>query len=412
MRTLAVNELKPGMVLAKEARDRNGRLLLGEGLELDANHIRVLKSWGVTQAFVEGGEEEAAPQREIPPEIRHEAVKRVKQRFRHADWSDLMVQALMRLGVQQLAERMMDDPELMKPPPEQPPPESEPARRGESIDPYRIIHDNTELASLPTIFAELVEAVNDPRSSAATLSRVVSKDTALAARLLKLVNSPFYGFPQKIDTISRAVTILGSRQLTMLALGVAAVDMFRDVPEEMCTMDSFWRHSIAVGVGARMLAVNCNIPNTERLFVAGLLHDVGRLVIYKHLASHARDILALSQAEDISLRAAEVKVLGFDHSRLGGILLREWKLPPTLENIVRHHHKPEKAHSPREPALVQLANVLAYTLDLGATGEQRIPNLAPGVVETTGVEPASLKQITPQIFNHYQELTRLIVENV
>ncbi len=412
MRVLAINELKPGMVLGKEARDRNGRLLLGEGLELDENHIRILKSWGVTQAHVAGGEEESDTP-EIPPEIRQAAVGRIKKRFSHADWSDALVQNLMKAGVQRLCERMLEDPELIPEPPAPEAPEAfELKPRTESIDPRKVIHDNTELASLPTVFAELVEAVNDPRSSAASISRVVSKDTALAARLLKLVNCPFYGFPQKIDTISRAVTILGSRQLTMLALGVAAVDMFRDVPEEMCTMDSFWRHSIAVGVSARALALSCNIPNTERLFVAGLLHDVGHLVIYKHLAAYARDIQALALAEDVSLRSAEVKVLGFDHCKMGSLLLREWKLPPTLENIVGHHHKPEKAQSPREPGLVQLANALSYALELGTSGETRIPDVSPELLQMTGLEPSTIKQVVPQILTHYNELTRLIVDNV
>ena len=414
MDTIPLSELKLGMVLARPARDRNGRLLVAEGLTVTEDHLRVLKSWGVTEVAVEGDDSEAVEEEPLPAEALRLSGRYVKIQYRRTDFSDELTREMMRLSSRRLARRITENEQLgevlrevldqnVEPEP------CEVPERTSSLDPYRVVGDNTELATLPTVFAQLVDSINDPRSSAATIARVVSQDTSLSARLLKIVNSPFYGFPQKIDTISRAVTILGSRQLTMLAMGIAAIDIFKDIPDDICDMESFWQHCIAVGVIARLLASHCNIPNTERLFVAGLLHDIGHLLLYKHIPEEAKQAVLLARCKEEVLFWAERKVLGFDHAKLGGILLKQWKLPPTLEASVAHHHDPSKAMDPKEPSLVCLANSMAYGLDLGSAGEQLVPPPCEDILKNTGLSLSALDSVVGQVDLHYDELTQMFL---
>ena len=202
------------------------------------------------------------------------------------------------------------------------------------------------LVSLPHIFTEINRVISDPRSSAVHVADVISKDPNLTARLLRIVNSAFYGFPSKIDTISRAVTILGSKELSTLALGTSVLNIFNDIPADLVDMKSFWEHSVACGIAARMIGSYKNIANTERLFVAGLLHDIGRIIIYKYLPSEGREMLLYAQQTDCLLRSAEMEVLGFDHGQIGAMLMQKWKLPVILEQALGYHHQTHPISAP------------------------------------------------------------------
>ena len=128
-----------------------------------------------------------------------------------------------------------------------------------------------EIPSLPMIFTRIDEAVNNPRSSLADIGRIISEDSSLTARLLKIVNSAFYSFPSKIETISRAVTVVGTQQLRDLALATSVMKLFQGIPPDLINMEAFWKHSIACGVAARVLAAHKREANIERFFVAGIL---------------------------------------------------------------------------------------------------------------------------------------------
>ena len=140
-----------------------------------------------------------------------------------------------------------------------------------NINPKDIVKQEMELASLPNIFFQITEALKNPRSSASYVAEVISKDVALSAKLLKMVNTPFYGFPSKIDTLSRAVTIVGTTQLTNLAMGVSVITAFDNIPEEFFTLKEFWLHSVTCGILARLLAGQVGIGGNEKFFIAGLL---------------------------------------------------------------------------------------------------------------------------------------------
>ncbi|MFW6005754.1 MAG: HDOD domain-containing protein, partial [Desulfonatronovibrionaceae bacterium] len=263
--------------------------------------------------------------------------------------------------------------------------------------------------SLPAVFHEIVRVMNDPLSSAAHIAEVISRDTSLSSRMLRLVNSSFYSFMSRIDTLSRAVTIVGTVEITNLAMGISVISRFRDIPEELVDMRGFWEHSIAAGVIARILATRTKHPGLEQVFVGGLLHDLGRLVLIRHYPEICAAMFEYSTARPSALQDLEKQVLGYHHASLGAGLLREWKIPASLQSMVGGHHDllPEAA----DPALlIHIADILSHALGLGSSGSRRVPRINPGIWEKTGLPLSTLPSLVSQAENQIRDLMRIIVQ--
>ena len=159
----------------------------------------------------------------------------------------------------------------------------------DDLTPQLLIKDSLEIFSLPDIYFQVAEMIKDPRFSAEDMGQVISKDPGLSARLLRVVNSSFYGFQAKVDTISRAITIVGIEDLQNLVLATSVIDKFSHIPSELVDMTDFWLRSVHCGVIARLLAKENSVLHCERLFLTGLLHDLGLwCFIIKCLISHWR----------------------------------------------------------------------------------------------------------------------------
>ncbi len=243
-------------------------------------------------------------------------------------------------------------------------------------DPQNIVRGVVKVASLPMIYLKLEEAINDVATSNQHIAAILGEDTALSARLLRLSNSAMFGFPSKISTIQQAITIIGTRQLRDLVLASSVVAMFKDIPDELVSMESFWRHSIACAVAARILAGHRRDTNVESAFVSGLLHDIGRLMLFKELPQEMGGMLQQCQQHGSLLHVVEQQQLGFDHALLGGLLLKEWKLPSQLVESCSKHHAPMQAKTfPMEAGIVHVADIIANGLEFGSSGEHLVPPL-------------------------------------
>lgn len=243
-----------------------------------------------------------------------------------------------------------------------------------------------KLASLPEVCIRVNEMVDDPRSSAADIGKVISHDTALTAQLLRMANSSFYNFPSKVGTISRAVTVVGERELRYLVLALSAVRTFSQIPVELINMASFWRHSVYCGVVARLVAGQCHVLHSERLFVAGLLHDVGLLVMMNREPDLVKQALAESESGDKEQYEAEVELFGFDHAEVGGVLMRQWNMPEALCETVACHHDIGKAENARlDAAIIHIANVIASRAELEADYDGPLPQVDTKAWEITGL---------------------------
>lgn len=229
-----------------------------------------------------------------------------------------------------------------------------------SLTAREIVAGTVEVASLPEICLRVNEMVDNPRYSASDIGRIIGTDPGLTARLLKIVNSPFYNFPSKIDTVSRAITVIGVRELRDLVLATTVAKLFAGLPNELISMDAFWRHSTYCAVIARTLAARNRELNIERFFISGLLHDIGSILMYRKIPELSREALLRASHNDEPLEEAEKTVIGFTHAEVGAELMQQWRLPNNIIMAVRCHHCPGKAEGgEKEAAVVHLANLMA-----------------------------------------------------
>lgn len=237
---------------------------------------------------------------------------------------------------------------------------------------YQWVKDITGLVSPPNVCIKLLELVESPMSSAHEIGEVIGSDPNLSARLLKLVNSSFYNFSGRIDTLSRAIAIVGTRELYSLAISVSAIRAFSKIPAKLINMDTFWRHSLFCGIIARYLGKRCGILHPERLFVAGLLHDIGELVLFARAPEMSRDLMLMVEGDENTFAHAQREQFGFNHADLGGIMATLWQLPDTLVEAISCHHNPfDAVCSKQQAAIVKIADILADRSSLGALFEAK-----------------------------------------
>jgi HD-like signal output (HDOD) protein len=187
--------------------------------------------------------------------------------------------------------------------------------------------------------------------------------------------------------------------------------VFKKIPSRLIDMRSFWEHSIACGIAARIIAGYKNIQNTERLFVAGLLHDIGRLVLYSTIPIHARTALVNARSTHTLLHEAEHSLMGFDHTEIGECLLKKWRLPVSLENMVKYHHVPQESKDPLEPAIIHLADIISNALETGSSGERLVPPLDPEAWQCIDVSPNVLAFTIAQMDHQITETMHFIFKN-
>ncbi len=227
------------------------------------------------------------------------------------------------------------------------------------ITPEEIIKDIRQLVSLPEAVARANELLDSPTASATEIGEVISHDPALCAQLLKLVNSAFYNFPSKIETISRAITLVGLNELRSLIFAATTTVTFQKLSPKSIDMDAFWQRSVFCGLISKKLSAALGAINAETMFLTGLMHDIGRLILYARLAKQAQQIVAEAEASKRSLTEVEMEVLGFSTAQLGSTLLESWKLPQKIWEPVRFQATPKQAKG-----FQQEANLLKLALQI------------------------------------------------
>ena len=213
------------------------------------------------------------------------------------------------------------------------------------LSPQVLIQESLELFSLPDIYFQVSEMISDPRFTAEDLGGVIGKDPGLSVRLLKLVNSSFYGFQARIDTIPRAITIVGVEDLQSLVLATAVIDKFSRIPCELVDMTEFWLRSVQCAVIAKLLAKESAVLHCDRLFLAGLLHDLGSLVFYYELPDESREVLLTAGGDRRLVGGLEQEIIGFTHADMGAELMRLWGLPESLCEAIACYLNPEVAQA-------------------------------------------------------------------
>ena len=274
----------------------------------------------------------------------------------------------------------------------------------------RVISRVDDLPTLPRTVLRITELVNDPQSSARDLARVITDDQVLAARLLKLVNSSFYGFPQRISTITGAIVLLGFDAIRSLLLTTSVFDLFSNRKKaSLIRQEQFWDHSLGCAVGAKVIGNYVRYDKVEELFVCGLLHDIGKIVEMIFLQQAFKEINHLVKEENILMIVAEEKILGFGHPLVGKLLAERWNLPPKLAAVILHHHRPSEAgRFVQEAAIVHLADILSRSLNIGYGGDNTMPPLDQTAWGSLRIRTDVIEQIMAEIIKEFEDISLFI----
>lgn len=278
------------------------------------------------------------------------------------------------------------------------------------IDIHRVLKDRIKLPALPTIYSEINEAIQNPRCSGKDIAAIVSKDPSLSATLLKIVNSAYYGFSEKVESLQFAAMALGTRQVGSLALGITVVNYFKGISDKRINMQSFWRHSIACAITAQTLAAHVKGVIPERVFIGGLLHDIGRLVLLTAFPDEYNLLLSSSRAPGLFLYQAEPKIFGCTHARFGGMLAETWNFSDGISQLIHHHHDDFKSIPPAEIAIVYFSNWLVNAIGIGFSGENELPALNMKAWKALVISQSLLESIIKQVDRQVVETVKFFYE--
>jgi HD-like signal output (HDOD) protein len=249
----------------------------------------------------------------------------------------------------------------------------------------------TTLPALPIIVYKLLKLIESPTSTATELSEVVAKDQALTARILRLVNSSFYALCSEVVRVPHAIALLGFTAVRNLALGLGVLDMFgRERESADFHGDAVWEHTLCCAICARFIAERVGYVPVEEAFVAGLLHDIGKLVLFDHCRPEFDAALRTAREELVALHQAERLLLGTDHAEIGGVLAEHWRLPRGLRGPIRGHHA--FTADDKLTGIVYLANALSKAKQIGSAGNLLLEPLDGHTLASLGLdEPAVLR---------------------
>lgn len=256
----------------------------------------------------------------------------------------------------------------------------------------KALREVKNLPTLPGIVAKLSRMADDPDTTTEQMGKVISKDHILAAKLLKLVNSAFYGFPQKISSLSSAIILLGFNVIKSLIISASIFELMESSDVEL------WEHSLGTAVAASVLAKRFEIDDPEEVSTAGLIHDIGKVAIKMELPQQDAQIRELVAARHISTTEAELEIIGISHAEVGGWLAKSWFLPKKLVEPIACHHNPKNAKDEvMASAILHFSNVLIRGLGYGHGADIWVPPLSKQAWDMLALKPEDIEEILDEI---------------
>ncbi|WP_022661062.1 HDOD domain-containing protein [Paucidesulfovibrio longus] len=259
-----------------------------------------------------------------------------------------------------------------------------------------------DLPTLPGVLDEVTKLVQDPDSSTEQISKAISRDQVLSAKVLKMVNSPVYGFPGRISSIQHALVLLGFNVIRGIIISTSVFDIMQ------AAMKGLWQHSLGCATACGIVARRAGYEEPEEFAVAGLLHDLGKVVAAVQLPEMLERISETVRTRDISFYQAEKEIMGFGHDRINSWLGRHWRLPANLREAMAWHHKPESAQNyPEITAAVHVSDFLVRAFEFGNAGDDHISYLSPKAVNTLGLRMADLERIMDELAESFLDISEL-----
>jgi HD-like signal output (HDOD) protein len=248
----------------------------------------------------------------------------------------------------------------------------------------------SRMPSLPITVSKILQICNDPKTSPADLNQVISLDPVLMGRVMKLINSAYYSLPNQITSLVRAIIMLGINTVKNLALSTAVLgNLSAKKNFQALNIDGFWRHSLCVGVTAKLLAAKRkkDTKQLEEYFVAGLLHDIGKIPLNNKLSAEYVEALTITDRDHLPLYVVEERITGVNHCEVGRLIIKNWNLGPVMEDAVFFHHFLDQYPGQNRDVLltVAAANFFANTNQIGFSGDRYPEKLPEPVFQALGI---------------------------
>jgi len=258
----------------------------------------------------------------------------------------------------------------------------------------------TKAISFPEVVLQLDEMLKDEVSGRDDFARLISRDPGLTATLLRIANSAMYGFSGRVSTVDRAIALVGMREIRDLVLSVTMKTSFDQIPNDIQTMNDFWRHSLCCALACRRISETANYLHKDAMFTAGLIHDIGHLAMFSQMPEACTRILLLTQyrMDDVETYELERELIGFDHHQVGAIIARAWRFPELLQDTIRYHHVPDEAPQHQlESSIVHLGNTVATLIELERKNHRRTLKVSPVALQLLGLDEQQLQSMSIEI---------------
>jgi putative nucleotidyltransferase with HDIG domain len=272
------------------------------------------------------------------------------------------------------------------------------------IERWRLVLDKlNDIPTLPIVATKVTELINDPNSSSGDIADVLKKDQVLTAKVLKLINSPYYGIPGEVTDVKRALAYLGFNTLAQLVLSVSVISMFPSEEKTSFSMQAFWKHALGTAMASEAIAKKIGYAKPEECFTCGLLHDIGKIVLFQISPLDFMNIIRIAERDKLSFAAVEKKLEVPAHGYLGEYIANKWRLPMVIRMAIRYHHTDVTNMATilesMKPAvrIVSLANQLIVREAIGYSGNASGGQIDPILLNQLGLDEKMLAQVVEKI---------------
>jgi len=271
-----------------------------------------------------------------------------------------------------------------------------------------IITKVKSLPTLPQVFHKIIETIERPESSAQDIKNIIMRDQSISAKILKVANSALYGQTKEVSDISNAIILLGFDTVKSIALSISVFSIFPKTEYNYTRFNRelFWIHSMASSETAVIIGDKIGYPKKDRAFILGIVHDIGKVFLEYYFSPEYKMVIAKVREEGCLIRNAEIEILNFDHSLIGGWLAEQWNFPESILSSIKFHHRINNAPQEfiEEVIITHLADIVARSAKIGSGGDDSIPKISDIVFRRTDLDQEIIEQIVQQIINKKIEI--------
>ncbi len=268
-----------------------------------------------------------------------------------------------------------------------------------------IVEAVNDLPALPQVVVQVIKLTEDPDSTAQDINNVLNQDQAITARVLKMANSAFYGFPRRIGSVTDAIILLGFRTLRSIVMAASVSDILnKEMEGYALEYGELWRHSQCTAMAARLIARKSKFAFLDLAYTAALLHDIGKVILNNTMKETYREVVASVTDDNISFIDAENKILGFNHAEVGARVAEKWNLPPETVEAIQLHHSPEDAQvNPRLTAIVHLADAISVSMGIGMGIDGLLYPMSGEAMQLLGLDELEIENVISELIDVFAD---------